>query len=520
MAVAITAASTRVAVNASSNVATYTNIAIGTAAIDRIVALCVATELASASANSATIDFGSGVKTMSAATGGVLGAQFTQIFYYPVQTGTTATITVTFGANPDSTQASVQTYRVVGAATVINASNAVNDTDADPITTGSVTVPANGSMLAVASFAADTTARTWTGLTEDTDVDAGAFRFTTGLINAGGAVTATVSGANNEDACLSWVTFAPLGSYVVPAIGTAAGTSTVSGVGSSQSIATGAGTAAGTSTVTGVSAASKTAVGSAAGASTVSGVGAATAEAAGSAAGTSTAIAEGAATTTADGTAAGTSTVTGVSAALKEAVGLAEGTSTAVAEGDSSAAETVEGAGLAEGTSTAVAVSAALKESAGSSEGTSTAIAVSEALKEAAGLAEGTSTAVAVGIDASAAPAEPTTFPGGSLGRVGFKVPTKKEFLELRAAWLEAQAKAKTLPAGKAKRALTKAVKVVAEVIEREPDYVPVDLTSLLEAAAGATLLSQIAIEAQQIEAAALALQEQLDEDDLLLLVA
>lgn len=211
MAVSHTRTANPASVAASGNVATYSTISIGAADPGRIVALGVATELTSATPNSATIDYGSGDVAMLAGTIATQGALSARWFYLHVPDGTTATFKVTFGANPTAAQNHVVVHRVLGG--VFNASNAVADTDADPITTGSVTIPTNGAMLAVYAAANDATARTWTGLTEDLDEDfdagAGSFRFSTGASTTGGAVTTTVSGGNNEDAVISWINFKP-----------------------------------------------------------------------------------------------------------------------------------------------------------------------------------------------------------------------------------------------------------------------------------------------------------------------
>jgi hypothetical protein len=191
-------------VTASSNVATYTDAAIGAEAADRIVVVCIGTELASSVPTACTIA-GSAATPAEAAT---LGAVNTHIFYRAVPTGTTATITVTFGStNPSDTQNRIAVFRVVGASVTPTDTGQVGDTDADPITSGALSIPTDGAGIAVAAFATDTTARTWSGFTEDLDVDAGAFRFTTGMLVGAATPTITVSGGNNEDGALSWIIF-------------------------------------------------------------------------------------------------------------------------------------------------------------------------------------------------------------------------------------------------------------------------------------------------------------------------
>jgi len=211
-AVSITQTANPAGVAASSTIATYSSVSIGTAASDRIVAVVVGSELNSSTASEVTIDSGGGAVTMTAGTGGSFGALQARIFYLLVSTGTTATITVKFSSvSPGDTANHIAVYRVVGANTLLAVEGADGTTDAqdDLLTTGSTTIPTNGGMLAVAAFAADTTARTWSQLAEDIDADAGGFRFTTAISTTAGTATRTCSGANNEDGALSYVIFNP-----------------------------------------------------------------------------------------------------------------------------------------------------------------------------------------------------------------------------------------------------------------------------------------------------------------------
>jgi hypothetical protein len=217
VAVAITNPAGNIAgVAASSTVATYTTtdgstlISIGAAAYDRVVVVAVGTELTSSEPTVCQIDFGGGYVNMVPGTTGTVGAMFARLFYLPVQTGTTANFKVTFSAvSPAETANHIAVFRVVGADLRPISQNGVGDTDADPITTGAVTVPTDGGKLVGYVAAVDTTARTWTGTTEDLDVDAGGFRFSTGFLNSGGSITTTVSGGNGEDGALSYLVFTP-----------------------------------------------------------------------------------------------------------------------------------------------------------------------------------------------------------------------------------------------------------------------------------------------------------------------
>lgn len=194
----------------ASTVATWTSKSIGTATSDRLVVLCVGSEFTTGTISSATIDFGSGDTAMTAASQGTLGNNSARIFYLAVTSGTTATFKVTYGANPSTTTTYAAAYAVTGVGSnPIFEIGSVTDTDADPITTGVIPIPTNGALIAIASFATDASARTWTGATEDVDVDAGTFQFTTATNVTGGETTITVSGANTEDCALSHITFLP-----------------------------------------------------------------------------------------------------------------------------------------------------------------------------------------------------------------------------------------------------------------------------------------------------------------------
>lgn len=204
MAVAITQTANPAGAGTGTTI-TYSTQSIGVADASRIVVVTVGAELTSGSPSSATIDSGGGAVEMLAGTLGSLGAVFSRIFYLSVPTGITADIAITFGASQGATTQHIAVYRVVDGQ--FDAESAVGDTDADPISSGAITIPTDGGCIGICAMATDTTARTWTGITEDIDEDAGTFRFTTGISTTGGTPTITVSGGNNEDGALAWVIF-------------------------------------------------------------------------------------------------------------------------------------------------------------------------------------------------------------------------------------------------------------------------------------------------------------------------
>jgi hypothetical protein len=206
MAVAITQTANPAGVNSSSNVATYSGVAIGTANANRIVVVCVASELASASINSCTL----GGNAMTAGTQGNEGAVYSRLFYLAVPTGTTADIVVTYGANAPSTQNHIAVYSVTGAVVSSVGADSSSDMDtSDRLTTGSISIATGGGFLAVAGGATDGTGKTWADATEDLDIDAGALRFTTATRTTALTTTAVTctGGTNGEDGAMSWIIF-------------------------------------------------------------------------------------------------------------------------------------------------------------------------------------------------------------------------------------------------------------------------------------------------------------------------
>jgi hypothetical protein len=230
MAVAITRTADPASAGTGTTI-TYSGVSIGTADSTRVVVVGVTTELTSGVISSATIDYGSGAVAMTASDNGVQGAVGARMFWLPVPTGTTADIAITFGASQSSTTHHITVYRAVDADGTASSSGGIGDTDADPISSGAITIPTDGGCIAVCAMATDTTARTWTGITEDAAVEAdiGTYRHSAGTSTTAGTPTITVSGGNNEDGALAWLVLkkwarsvaADAGSYAFS--GTAAG---------------------------------------------------------------------------------------------------------------------------------------------------------------------------------------------------------------------------------------------------------------------------------------------------------
>jgi hypothetical protein len=225
MAVTITRTANPSGVSASSNVASYSSVAIGTAAPNRIVVVNVTSELSAASINSCTI----GGTSMNAGTQGNQGIVYSRQFYLLYPTGTTATIAVTYGANPTNNQNHISVYTVTDGAYSSNGADQSTDMDStDPLTTGSTTIGTGGGMIAVAGCATDTVAKTWSNLTEDLDADVGSHRHTTATSTSAGTATRTCTGGTDgEDGALSWIIFTDNTEPTV-SLGTPADSGTVS----------------------------------------------------------------------------------------------------------------------------------------------------------------------------------------------------------------------------------------------------------------------------------------------------
>lgn len=207
MAVEITQTANPAGVNSSSNVATYSGVAIGTAHASRIVVVVVGSELTSATINSCTI----GGNAMTAGDQGNQGVVYSRLFYLAVPTGTTADIVVTYGANASSIQNHIAVYKVTGGVYASKGSHNSTDMDATaPLTTGTgITIANGGGFLAVAIGATDGGAKAWANATEDLDDDVGNIRFCTATRTTALSGTAiTCTGSNNgEDGAMSWIIF-------------------------------------------------------------------------------------------------------------------------------------------------------------------------------------------------------------------------------------------------------------------------------------------------------------------------
>lgn len=192
---------------------TYSSQSIGDASADRIVCLIVACK-GSGTINSATIDYGTGASAMSATTQGTGdGSMLCKLFYLAAPTGTTATFVITFSGFVSTGQDWIAVYSVTGANATPAASGSDGSADmdaTDPLTTGSVTIPARGGFLAGAISDDETTNITWANATEDLDEQATSERRTTATRTTAGTVTITCQSATNLDkGALAYIIFNP-----------------------------------------------------------------------------------------------------------------------------------------------------------------------------------------------------------------------------------------------------------------------------------------------------------------------
>lgn len=201
------------------------------------------------------------------------------------------------------------------------------------------------------------------------------------------------------------------------AAGSSAGSSVVSGVGSSTAQTTG--TVSGLSTASGVGTAITRGVGASSGVSAVSGVGGATSQAVGGSVGTATAEAVGTSIALSDGSSSGAASVSGIGESTAASSGLSDGLSVVSGIGQSAAESVGSSSGVgsanAVGQSTAKSVgtsagssvvsgasdSSAIIEAVGSSDGIATVSAIGESTSQTVGSSDGTSTASGVSSSAS-----------------------------------------------------------------------------------------------------------------------
>lgn len=194
-----------------SNVTSYATIATGTADPTRVGVAVIGKEVATVVVNSVTIDDGTGARPMiPSGTIATLGNQGVWMYFLPIPSGTAATVAITWSGAITNVQNHMTLYTVSNGAFPPRVSGGATSTDMDttaPLTTGTQTINTNGGMIAGASCATDTVAKTWANTTEDLDVDAGDLRWTTATRVAALAATAMTctGGTNGEDGAMKYM---------------------------------------------------------------------------------------------------------------------------------------------------------------------------------------------------------------------------------------------------------------------------------------------------------------------------
>jgi len=194
-----------------NKVATYSNVSIGDAHSDRIVAVCAAAGgVTNCAVNSCTIDYGSGDVEMSAGSTTLFGSYASRIFYLAVPSGTTATIKVTYGVALIISRNRIAVYDIAGGEFSATGTDSSTDMDSsDPVTTGSITIPTNGGFLGVLSNSNPSFSVTWSNATNDIN-QLLSFRFSTAYSTTAGSTTITAyNTVNSTDGSLGYVIFTP-----------------------------------------------------------------------------------------------------------------------------------------------------------------------------------------------------------------------------------------------------------------------------------------------------------------------
>lgn len=164
---------------------TFTDHAIGDAASDRVVVVCVYV-IRSGAMTISDLTIGGNSATSIISQQSNTAAGISAIYALAVASGTTATIVVSLSAT--SIRGAVSVYRLIGTGGSVTASATGADGTASDPQSASLTIPASGAGLAVAGNTAGT--HTWTGATEDHDT---LLETSTRISTARATVSATIS---------------------------------------------------------------------------------------------------------------------------------------------------------------------------------------------------------------------------------------------------------------------------------------------------------------------------------------
>lgn len=190
MAVSITFGSSSSATD-SSGVLSFAGMSIGTAASDRLVAVCLASQDDSV-ITAVTIG---GVSATQRASGTDVGSSpdiQASIWVAAVPTGATADVEATLNI-PSGLTWSADTFSIVGAVELPSDSDTATGS-APSISISALTIPTDGAGLCTWANNAQAAACTWTGATEASDVSGGGHRQSSAIVTTVGTNTITADG--------------------------------------------------------------------------------------------------------------------------------------------------------------------------------------------------------------------------------------------------------------------------------------------------------------------------------------
>jgi hypothetical protein len=191
---------------------TYSNVPIGAADVNRVVAVGIAYRVANDTTTiTMTIGGISATQVSGARSNRADGGNFiTDIYYASVPTGTTANVAVVFSSA--SARSSVAAYRIITTTpTPSAASFGIAAAGVASAVTGSITVPGGGAGFAMYGVRNGSPPVSWTNAVSDYSVNiaAGLATAGSGKFTATNAITGTSAGSGWVGAAVSGATWAP-----------------------------------------------------------------------------------------------------------------------------------------------------------------------------------------------------------------------------------------------------------------------------------------------------------------------
>jgi hypothetical protein len=186
---------------------TFTGLAMGTAAADRI-SVAVINHRQREALTAVTINSVSATKAVAETVAGVSGNLSSEIWYAANPTGTTGNVTLDFNGNSSAAEVQCSVFSVTGSSgtpdsAVSNSANGVNDISV------TATIAANGGLVAGGVHGEQTAAATWTNAAEDADADVTSFRGGTAHFTTAGTASRTYDGNDGEPHAITVAMWAP-----------------------------------------------------------------------------------------------------------------------------------------------------------------------------------------------------------------------------------------------------------------------------------------------------------------------